>query len=120
MSIKHDIVFAGKGKISPVIIIAIVVTIAASVVLVILAYCFLRRRARKKSDAINEESPKQSDGLLNYHGMLMQVLLCSYDHNTISSFSILYVKESFHYGCVKRHLKNYYKLEIVKSSLFVG
>ncbi|XP_050288769.1 cysteine-rich receptor-like protein kinase 10 [Quercus robur] len=57
----------GKGKISPVIIIAIVATIAASVVLVILAYCFLRRRARKKSDAINEESPKQSDGLLNYH-----------------------------------------------------
>nr|XP_023924887.1 cysteine-rich receptor-like protein kinase 10 [Quercus suber] len=57
----------GKGKISPVIIIAIVVTIAASAVLVILAYCFLRRRARKKSDAINEESPKQSDGLLNYH-----------------------------------------------------
>ncbi|KAM4101940.1 hypothetical protein ACB094_05G184300 [Castanea mollissima] len=57
----------GKGKISPVVIIAIVVTIAASVVLVILAYCFLSRRARKKSDAINEESSKQSDGLLNYH-----------------------------------------------------
>ncbi|XP_030968640.1 cysteine-rich receptor-like protein kinase 25 isoform X2 [Quercus lobata] len=60
----------GEGKISPVIIIAIVVTIAASVVLVILAYCFLRRRARKKSDAINEESPKQSDGLLNCHESL--------------------------------------------------
>jgi len=77
------------------------------VVLVILAYCFLQRRARKKSDAINEESPKQSDGFLNYHGMLMQVVLCSYDHSTISSFLKLYVKESFHYGCVKRHLKNY-------------
>ncbi|KAM3701588.1 hypothetical protein ACJW31_05G185200 [Castanea mollissima] len=60
----------GKGKISPVVIIAIVVTIAASVVLVILAYCFLSRRARKKSDAINEESSKQSDGLLNYHESL--------------------------------------------------
>ncbi|KAM3749421.1 hypothetical protein ACB098_05G183800 [Castanea mollissima] len=60
----------GKGKISPVVIIAIVVTIAASVVLVILAYCFLSRRARKKSDAINEESFKQSDGLLNYHESL--------------------------------------------------
>ncbi|XP_065617495.1 cysteine-rich receptor-like protein kinase 10 [Quercus suber] len=66
-SVCHAICIRRKGKISPVIIIAIVVTIAASAVLVILAYCFLRRRARKKSDAINEESPKQSDGLLNYH-----------------------------------------------------
>ncbi|KAK4588176.1 hypothetical protein RGQ29_019246 [Quercus rubra] len=57
----------GKDEISPAIIIAIVVTFAASVLIVILAYCLLRRRAKKKSKAINEESPKQSDGLLNYH-----------------------------------------------------
>uniref|UniRef100_A0A7N2LUG6 non-specific serine/threonine protein kinase n=1 Tax=Quercus lobata TaxID=97700 RepID=A0A7N2LUG6_QUELO len=57
-----------KDEISPAIIIAIVVTFAASVLLVIPAYCLLRRRAKKKSNAINDESPKQSDyGLLNYH-----------------------------------------------------
>jgi len=75
LPIKHDIVFIGKDEISPAIIIAIVVTFAASVLLVIPAYCLLRRRAKKKSNAINDESPKQSDyGLLNYHGM--QVILC--------------------------------------------
>ena len=72
---KTYIVFTGKGKISTVIAIVIGVTIAASEVLVILLYCFLRRRARKKSNDINKENSQKSDCLLIYHGM--QLVLCS-------------------------------------------
>ncbi|XP_050288750.1 cysteine-rich receptor-like protein kinase 25 isoform X1 [Quercus robur] len=57
----------GKGKISTVIAIVIGVTIAASVVLVILLYCFQRRKARKKSNATNEKNSGKSDGLLSFH-----------------------------------------------------
>nr|XP_023884295.1 cysteine-rich receptor-like protein kinase 10 [Quercus suber] len=57
----------GKRKISTVTIIAIIVPIAASVVLLILSYCFLRMRARKKFDAVNEENLKKSDDVLIYH-----------------------------------------------------
>ncbi|KAK4538942.1 hypothetical protein RGQ29_032143 [Quercus rubra] len=56
-----------KGKISTVKAIVIGVTIAASVVLVTLLYCFRRRKARKKSDAINELNSEKSDSILNYH-----------------------------------------------------
>jgi hypothetical protein len=81
---KCDYVYSGKGKISKVTIIAIVIPIAASVVLVILSYCFLRRRATKKSNAIKGESFKKSDHILNYHGM--QVVICSH-HISFFSFS---------------------------------
>ncbi|KAM4101949.1 hypothetical protein ACB094_05G184900 [Castanea mollissima] len=57
----------GKRKISTLTIIAIIVPIVASVVLLILSYCFLRMRARKKFDAANEESLKKSDDVLVYH-----------------------------------------------------
>ncbi|XP_075666233.1 cysteine-rich receptor-like protein kinase 25 isoform X1 [Castanea sativa] len=58
----------GKAKISTVIAIVIGVTIAASVVLVTLLYCFRRRKTRrKKSDAINELNSEKSDSILNYH-----------------------------------------------------
>uniref|UniRef100_A0A7N2MBN5 Gnk2-homologous domain-containing protein n=1 Tax=Quercus lobata TaxID=97700 RepID=A0A7N2MBN5_QUELO len=60
----------GKGKISTVIAIVIGVTIAASEVLVILLYCFLRRSARKKSNDINKENSQKSDCLLIYHVLL--------------------------------------------------
>ena len=72
---KHDIFYAGKRKISTVTIIAIIVPIAASVVLLILSYCFLRMRARKKFDAVNEESLKKSDDVLIYHGIYASVLI---------------------------------------------
>ncbi|XP_030968431.1 cysteine-rich receptor-like protein kinase 25 isoform X2 [Quercus lobata] len=57
----------GKGKISMVIAIIIGVTIAASVVLVVLLYCFQRRKERKKSNATNEKNSGKSDGLLSFH-----------------------------------------------------
>ena len=59
-----------------VIAVVIGVTIAASLVLVILLYCFQRRKARKKSNATNEKNSGKSDGLLSYRGM--QVVLSSH------------------------------------------
>lgn len=72
---RHDIFYAGKKKISTATIIAIIVPIAASVVLLILSYCFLRMRARKKFDAVNEERLKISDDILIYHGIYASVLI---------------------------------------------
>ena len=75
LSMKHDIVYAGKDKSSTATIIAIVVPIAALVlVLVILSYCFLRR-ARKKTNAIKGESSKKSNHILNYQGMRVVLYL---------------------------------------------
>ncbi|GLT54801.1 hypothetical protein SLA2020_279680 [Shorea laevis] len=45
----------GKDKISLLIIIAIVVPISVAVVLFVMGYCFLRRRAREKYNAVREE-----------------------------------------------------------------
>jgi preprotein translocase subunit YajC len=67
---KHDNVYAGKSKISKVTIISIVVPIAASVLLLVLAYCFLTRRARKKfNDVKKGEKSKKSDHIQTYQGM---------------------------------------------------
>lgn len=49
--------FAGKSnKISTGTIVAIVVPIVAAVLLVFLACCFLRKRAKKKYNAIDQEN----------------------------------------------------------------
>jgi preprotein translocase subunit YajC len=55
-----DIVYAGKYQISPLTIITIVVPISVStVVLFVMGYYFLSRRARKKYNAVREENGKQ-------------------------------------------------------------
>ena len=64
LSMKYDIVYSGKGRISTVTIITIIIPIAVSVMLVILSYCFLRRRATKKSNTIKGKSFKKSDHIL--------------------------------------------------------
>ncbi|XP_065617507.1 cysteine-rich receptor-like protein kinase 10 isoform X2 [Quercus suber] len=61
----HPPSHTGKKKISTATIIAIVVPIVA-LVLVILSFCFLTMRARKKSNAIKGENFKKSDQILNY------------------------------------------------------
>ncbi|XP_050288737.1 cysteine-rich receptor-like protein kinase 25 isoform X1 [Quercus robur] len=61
----HPSSYTGKKKISTATIIAIVVPIVA-LVLVILSFCFLTMRARKKSNAIKGENFKKSDQILNY------------------------------------------------------
>ncbi|KAF3949583.1 hypothetical protein CMV_024566 [Castanea mollissima] len=78
----------GKAKISTVIAIVIGVTIAASVVLVTLLYCFRRRKARrKKSDAINELNSEKSDSILNYHATseITTVESLQFDFGTIEA-----------------------------------
>jgi hypothetical protein len=69
MSMKYDNVYAGKSKILKVKIISIVAPIAGSVLLLALAFCFLTRRARKKSNAIKGEKSKKSDHILIYQGI---------------------------------------------------
>jgi preprotein translocase subunit YajC len=54
-----NIVYAGKDQISPLTIIAIVVPISVTVVLFVMGYYFLSRRARKKYNAVREENGKQ-------------------------------------------------------------
>ena len=55
-----NIVCAGKDQISAVIIIAIVVPISVSIVLFVIGYCFLmKRRAKEKYNAIQEENGRQ-------------------------------------------------------------
>ncbi|KAM3701582.1 hypothetical protein ACJW31_05G184900 [Castanea mollissima] len=77
----------GKGKISMVIAIVIGVTIAASVVLVTLLYCFQRRKARKKSNATNEKNSRKSDGVLSYHDAneITNVESLQFDFETIEA-----------------------------------
>ena len=94
LSMKYDIVYSGKGRISTVTIITIIIPIAVSVMLVILSYCFLRRRATKKSNAIKGESFKKSDHILNYHGM--QVVIHS-NHIPFFSFSFWQYQIRAHY-----------------------
>ena len=82
---KHDIVYAGKKKISTTTIIAIVVPIVA-LVLVFLSFCFLTMRARKKSNAIKGENFKKSDQILNYQGTYASGLMFT-SYVTVFSFS---------------------------------
>jgi uncharacterized membrane protein (DUF485 family) len=54
-----NIVYAGKDKISAVTIVAIVVPISVFVVLFVMGYCLLTRRARKKYNSVQKENGKQ-------------------------------------------------------------
>jgi hypothetical protein len=85
MSMKYDNVYAGKSKISKATLISIVAPIAGSVLLLVLAYCFLSRRARKKSNAIKGEKSKKSDLILIYQGI--KVVLYNLYSNHVSLFS---------------------------------
>ncbi|XP_059442851.1 cysteine-rich receptor-like protein kinase 10 [Corylus avellana] len=71
---------SGKNKISRVTIISIVVPIAACVLLLALAYCFLTRRAGKKFNAVKREKSKKSDHIQIYQdgvfGAMMKVISC--------------------------------------------
>ncbi|XP_030968423.1 cysteine-rich receptor-like protein kinase 10 [Quercus lobata] len=82
----HPSSHTGKKKISTATIIVIVVPIAA-LVLVILSFCFLKMRARKKSNAIKGESFKKSDQILNYQAAseLTTVDTLQYDFGTIEA-----------------------------------
>jgi hypothetical protein len=93
ISMKYDNVYAGKSKISKVTIISIVAPIAGSVLLLVLAYCFLSRRARKKSNAIKGEKSKKCDLILIYQGM--KVVLYS---NHVSLLELLNF-QTYKYMC---------------------
>ncbi|KAK7840652.1 cysteine-rich receptor-like protein kinase 25 [Quercus suber] len=75
-----------RKKISTATIIAIVVPIVA-LVLVILSFCFLTMRARKKSNAIKGENFKKSDQILNYQAASELTIVDSlqFDFGTIEA-----------------------------------
>ncbi|KAM4101944.1 hypothetical protein ACB094_05G184400 [Castanea mollissima] len=82
----HPSSHTGKKKFSTGTIIIIVVPIVA-LVLVILSFCFLTMRARKKSNAIKGENLKKSDHVLNYQAAseLTTVDSLQFDFGTIEA-----------------------------------
>jgi hypothetical protein len=64
LSVWSVTLYAGKNKISGPTIVAIVVPIAASLVLFVIGYCLITKRAKKKYSAVPEPSGKDFNYIL--------------------------------------------------------